>query len=351
VPRRKRSIAAVITAALVVAAGAIVGVLALSSDNGLPPGVAFQVAGRNITQSQLDAEIQTLQALYGITPPTSAKELDTFRRSAAKAYAVSLVLDREAQSRHIVIADKQAQDVLARYLQQQYGNSSDAVTQFDAALGQVGTSEQAVLTEIKRQLAITQLFNQVSAGVQVNDAQVAAYFAKNSAAMATPEQRDIHNIVVQTQATAESLMTQLTHGRSFDPLAKTYSLDASTNKSGGDLGVVQATDLDAAYAKVAFGATQGVAFGPIKTQYGWNIGEVTKIVPSSPAVFSKVKSALHDQMVADRQLTRWRTWLDGEIPKAHVRYAPAYRPSDPNAAPSGQPGSPQVATASSTQSH
>ena len=343
VPRTKRSIAAVAVAALAAAAaGVTVGAMTLFRSSGLPRGVAFQVAGHNVTAAQLDGEVQTLQALYGIQAPTAAKGLATFRRSAAKAYAVSLILDRAARGRHIVIADKQAQDVLTRYLQQQFGNASDALTQFDAALGQVGTSEKAVLTEIKRQLAITQLFDQVSAGVQVSDAQVAANFAKNQASLATPEQRDVHNIVVQTQATAQSLMTQLAHGAPFDRLAATYSLDSSTKKSGGDLGSVQASDLDAGYAKVAFAAASGQPFGPIKTRYGWNVGEVSQIVPASPAVYSKVKASLHDQMVLERQLALWRTWLGGEIGKAHVQYAPTYKPADPNAAPTGGPGAPDT---------
>jgi peptidyl-prolyl cis-trans isomerase C len=306
--------------------------------------VAFQVAGHNVTATQLDGEVQTLQALYGIQAPTSARGLATFRRSAAKAYAVSLILDRAARDRHIVIADKQAQDVLTRYLQQQFGNASDAVTQFDAALGQVGTSERAVLTEIKRQLAITQLFDQVSAGVQVSDAQVAANFAKNKASLATPEKRDVHNIVVQTKATAQSLMTQLAHGASFDRLAANFSLDSSTKKSGGDLGSVPASDLDAGYAKVAFAAATGQPFGPIKTQYGWNVGEVGQIVPATPAVYAKVKSSLHEQMVLDRQLAIWRKWLGGEIRKAHVQYAPMYQPAEPNAAPTGGPGAPDTSS-------
>jgi peptidyl-prolyl cis-trans isomerase C len=310
--------------------------------------VAFQVAGHDVTVAELDTEIQTLQALYGITAPTSASALDTFRRSAAKAYAVSIVLDRAASARHIVIADKQAQDVLTRYLQQQFGNSTDAMTQFDAALGQVGTTETAVITELKRQLSITQLFDQVAAGVHISDAQVAAEFTKDKASLATPEKRDVHNIVVQTQATAESVLSQLKHGASFTKLAATYSLDQSTRSKGGDLGSVQASDLDAGYAKVAFAAQTGAPFGPIQTQYGWNVGEVVSVTQSAPAVLANVKSSLTSQMMLDAQLAIWRTWLSGQIKAANVRYASEYLPPDPNSAPSTQPGTPDVPTASSS---
>jgi peptidyl-prolyl cis-trans isomerase C len=338
VPRTRRSIIATVVAGAVVVGAATTGVVSWLQPSGLPKGVAFQVAGHDVSESQLSAEVQTLHALYGIAAPKSAKAMDGFRRSAAKAYAVSLILDRASSSRHIVIADKQASDVLARYLQQQFGSSADAMTKFDTALGQVGTSEHAVLTEIKRQLAISQLFDHVTTGVTVSNAQVAAEFAKDKSSLATPEKRDIHNIVVASRTTADSLMTQLRHGASFSQLAKRFSLDASTKASGGDLGTMSAGDLAAAYAKTAFAAALGVPFGPVKTQYGWNVGEVVSVVPSTPAVYAKVRDGLRQQMVLAAQLTKWRKWLGTQIRAAHVRYAAKYRPADPNSAPTGAPG-------------
>jgi peptidyl-prolyl cis-trans isomerase C len=344
-PRRKRSVVAAMVATALLIASAITGAVLLNRQEGLPSGVAFQVKGRNVRQSKLSAEVQTLGALYGIQAPTSATALDTFHRNAAKAYAVSIVLDDAVQARHIVIADKQAQDVLARYLQEQFGNSADVVTQFDTALGQVGTSETAVLAEIKRQLAISQLYDQVTAAASVSDAEVAAQFAKDKASLATPEQRDIHNIVVQSEATARALLVKLAHGGAFDTLAADFSLDAATRSKGGDLGTVQASDLEAGYAKVAFAAKTGVPFGPIKTQYGWNVAIVTKVLPATAAEYAKIKDGLHARLVLNKQLALWRTWIEGQIRAARVRYAAAFLPADPDSAPSGAPGSPALGAA------
>jgi peptidyl-prolyl cis-trans isomerase C len=308
--------------------------------------VAFSVYGHNVSTSALSAEVQTLGALYGIQAPTGAAALARFQRNAAKAYAVSLILDHAAGGHHIVIADKQASDVLTRYISQQFGDASDATSRFVMALGDVGTNEKAVLTEIKRQLAIGQLFDDVTKGVSITDAQLAAEFTKDKAGLATPAQRDIRNIVVSTSAEATDLLRQLVSGASFSTLASKYSLDASTRASGGDLGKVAASQLDAGYAKVAFAAKQGEVFGPVQTQYGWNVGLVVSESPAAPAVFAQVKSDLKQQMELTRELVLWRSWLGNQIRAAHVHYASKYRPSDPDAAPSGQPGQPTIAGAS-----
>lgn len=336
VPKRRRTLVAAVVAAVLVA-GSVCTVL-LWPSSGLPNGVAFSVGGHNVTADELNAEIQTLGALYGIQAPTDKTKLDAFERTSAKAYAVSLIIDKAAESRNIVIADKKAQDVLSRYIAQQFGNSADATSQFVTALGQVGTNQDAVLTEIKRQLALEALLDSVTADVKVTAADVADYFAKNRASLATPQRRSIHNIVVSTESAAAQLKRQLDQGGSFTALAKQYSLDASTRASGGDLGTVAAADLEPAYAKQAFAAKTGATFGPVQTQYGWNVGQVTAVVPPAPAVFDRIKTELEQQLLVQAKLASWRAWLERQIRAAHVRYAADYRPADPNAAPTSQFG-------------
>jgi peptidyl-prolyl cis-trans isomerase C len=336
-PRSRRAKAVTVLVTLAVLAGGTSALL-FGRSNSLPKGVAFQVSGHDVTETQLNAEASTLSALYGITAPTAAKALDTFRRDVAKAYAVSLIIDKQAKSRNIVIADKSAQDVLTRYVTQIFGTAADGYDKFVQALGGVGTSEAAVLTEIKRQLAIGQLYDQITGNVAVTDAQVSANFEKNKAKLSVPEKRDISNIVVATEAQAVQIKTQLAAGTSFTSLAVKDSLDTSTSKAGGTLGEVQSAQLDAAYARVAFAAASNKPFGPVQTQYGWNVGEVTKVVPAAPAVYSTIKAALKSQLLLAAQLEVWRTWLAKQIVAAHVRYSPTYEPADPNAAPTTGPG-------------
>ncbi len=84
---------------------------------------------------------------------------------------------------------------------------------------------------------------------------------------------------------------------------------------------------------MAFAAPVGGVFGPVQTQYGWNVGKVIQILPPAPAVFDQIKDDLRQQLQLDRQLTIWRDWMAGAIRKAHVRYADGYRPADPDSPP------------------
>ncbi|GAB3385593.1 peptidyl-prolyl cis-trans isomerase [Amycolatopsis echigonensis] len=304
----------------------------------LPSGVAFEYGDRRVSTSELDSEVDTLHALYGVQVPTDQGQLGNFRKDAAKAYAVSLILDHAAADNGIVIADKTARDTLSKFVAEKLGNGPDAYNKFVAALGEQGTTEQAVVDELKRRLALAQLFDKLTADVPaVSDQDVTTAFEQRKATLGTPEKRAVSNIVVQSQADANKVVTALRGGTPFAEEAKQVSLDGSTRDKGGDLGTVSKDQLDAGYGDAAFKAKPGEVFGPVQNQYGWNVGLVGQVTAATPADFAQAKEPLRQQLLTERALDKWRTWLGGQIRAAGVRYADDYRPADPDAAPGNAP--------------
>ncbi|MFE6610942.1 peptidyl-prolyl cis-trans isomerase [Amycolatopsis sp. NPDC057786] len=306
----------------------------------LPDGVVFAYGDQTETVEQLQDRIQTLKALYGVQPPDTqdTAKSDTFRRDTAKAVAVGMVLDGAARDRGIVIADKAARDVLTRFISQQIGEGPDARSKFVQALGTTGTSEDAVIDEIKRQLAVSQLFDSVTKGSSVSDAEVADAFAQRKAQLDNPERRQIANIVVRTKEDADRVLADLNAGTPFETLVAQRSLDGATRGKGGDLGQVTAAQLEDEYGKAAFAVPAGGRFGPTQTKNGWNVGWVRQVLPPQPAVLDQVKDRLKQQLVLEKALATWREWLGSQLAGANVRYADAYRPADPTAPPQQAPG-------------
>jgi len=311
----------------------------------LPGGVAFRVYGQDITATALDDDVQTDKALFGVRPPTEGPRLDSFRRDFAKATAVAMVIDKAAADRHIAIADRQVSDVLKRYITQYYGDGTEGHDRYVQALANQGTSEAKVLAELQRQMALQQLITQVTAGVTVSDQDVSQAFDQRRAQLATPELRDIHNIVVRTQIDADQLVGELRAGGNFEQLAQQRSLDDSTKNNGGDLGGVSAAQLEKPYADAAFAAPVGGVFGPVQTQGGFNVGKVVAAQPPAPAVFDKIKDQLRQALIGEKSTAVWTSYLGEQIKQAHVRYADGYRPADPDAlpAPAAPPGAGQGA--------
>ncbi|SNR98553.1 peptidyl-prolyl cis-trans isomerase C [Haloechinothrix alba] len=309
--------------------------VALTWATALPDNAVLRASDTVITKDEFQKRIETLEALYGVKRPDKQAEQDQFNKDAAKSVAVSHILDRAAQRQDIVIADKKARDTLNQMLEQQQSGGRDAFTKF---LENQGIAEAEVLNELKRQLATSQLFEQVTAEVEpVTDEEVRKTYQDRKSEMVSPEQRHLRNIVVDSKQKAQEILSQAQSGADFATLAAQHSLDRSTKDEGGDLGTVTAEQLQEKFAEAAFQADKDSYFGPVKTQHGWNVGQVVEVTPSEQLSFDEVKEQLEKDLDTKRKLKKWRNWLGEQIKKADVEYADEYRPDDPNAPPSEVP--------------
>ena len=82
------------------------------------------------------------------------------------------------------------------------------------------------------------------------------------------------HILVSTEQQCRDLITQIEGGADFAALAKQHS-SCPSGKSGGDLGSFSPGQMVPEFDKVVFSGEVGKALGPVKTQFGFHIVEVT----------------------------------------------------------------------------
>jgi peptidyl-prolyl cis-trans isomerase C len=318
----------VVLLALLVAGSAAA--LTLDHLAAVPAGSAFLVRGQVVSEQQLADRVKLLGALYGVQPPTDPVGSDRFRRDSAKAVAVSDVLDQAARSRGIVIADKTANDQLTHLIETTFPEGRDAFLQ---KLAGIGVTQAAMLDEVKRQLADTQLYAQVTKEVPApSDQDVAQTYEQRRSELAIPEKRHLRNIVVATLDQANQVYAQLARGADFTTVANQSSRDDSTKTKGGDLGTVTRDQLEKLYGDAAFAAAPNSVFGPVQTRYGWNVGQVLEVTPVVPLTLDQAREQLRERLHNERRQDVWNSWLSDQLRSVHVRYADAYRPADPDAA-------------------
>ncbi len=90
--------------------------------------------------------------------------------------------------------------------------------------------------------------------------------------MATARAR---HILVKTQAECEKLKTDIEGGADFAELAKKHS-QCPSGRSGGDLGEFGPGQMVAEFDTVVFSAPVNKVQGPVKTQFGFHLIEITK---------------------------------------------------------------------------
>ncbi len=82
------------------------------------------------------------------------------------------------------------------------------------------------------------------------------------------------HILVSTNEACENLKTQIEGGSDFGELAKEHS-SCPSGKQGGDLGEFGPGQMVPEFDKVVFNEEVGKVHGPVKTQFGYHLLEIT----------------------------------------------------------------------------
>lgn len=332
--RRRPALVFLVVLAIVVAgAGAI---WLVQRERPLPDGVAAEVKGQQITVDDLNEQVDTLGALYGLEKPSGGKALRSFWEAAAQAAVMTKVIELAAKEEGVTASQADVSRALSNYLNALYGGTPEAGQQFTAALANAGTSKAAVEAELRRRLIDSRLQDKITSKVQgPSAAEVKAAFTERECTMSVAEIRRVRNIVVSTKAEAASVRRELDQGADFTTLAKTMSADTSTAEGGGLIGDVAKAQLEADYGKQAFAAGTGRLFGPVQTSSGWNVGKVEAVKPAHKVGYEQVAAALKQQLAIEGESKAWRSYLRKQMKADQIRYAEKYKPSDIYSIPDG----------------
>jgi len=87
-------------------------------------------------------------------------------------------------------------------------------------------------------------------------------------------QATARHILVPTEEQCLELKSKLAAGAEFESLAKQYS-SCPSGKQGGELGSFGPGQMVKEFDTVVFNEAVGVVHGPVKTQFGYHLLEVT----------------------------------------------------------------------------
>ncbi|MEA2295172.1 MAG: foldase protein PrsA, partial [Solirubrobacteraceae bacterium] len=135
----------------------------------------------------------------------------------------------------------------------------------------------------------------------VTDAQITAYYNKNKARFAQPERRDLTIVLTKTQAKAQVALKAIQGGMSFAAAAKKYSIDQASKAQGGKLSGVAKGQQEKALDAAIFKAPKGKLVGPVKTQFGYYILEVSKVTPAKQQSLEQSKASIQQILTSDSQ--------------------------------------------------
>ena len=348
-----------------VASLAVLASLALSACGAAPPGAEVDSGakkvvtyeGGEITEGEVVEGVERLSAGSAAQTGQPAPEVDpgSPEFDAAKVQVVPQLLAQNlslsyAEENDITVSDEEVQAEIENTKQavaeqaQQQGQEGDPEQLFQDALRQFGFTEESFRQEVQTGLTVQKVQEEVTGGADPTEEEVRAYYDENKETQfSRPEQRCIRHILFNKdqEDLANDVKGEIEDGGDFAALAAEHSQDPSNKEQGGDLGCVPKGQFVPEFDDAAFGAEEGELLGPVETEFGFHLIEVTEIQPGGETPFEEVAPDIEDQIKSQQQAGEFQAWVDGELKERNVKYLPGY---DPNAAPEGavpQEGAPE----------
>ena len=282
--------------ALVVAALLVAALIAIGCGDQIPTGAIATVGDDGvITKAAFDKIIDQTKVRAKAQGSTAFPKVGSYDYNQYAAYVVDSLVQQEilnqaAAKWNITVTDAEVKDWVT-----QVETDNGGAKKVDALLKQYGMT-RADLNQVGKETLLDQkVYQRVTKGIKITDAQAQAYYDKNKSQYVKAETRNMRHVLVKTKAEAEKVRALLVADPStanWKKVAKQYSIDPGSKGNGGDLGAVTPGIMFPAFEKVAFKLKVDQISQPVKTQVGWHVIQVTKITKGSTQTFAKAKSSI-----------------------------------------------------------
>jgi parvulin-like peptidyl-prolyl isomerase len=302
-----------------------------NSDSGAKKVATFE--GGEVTEGELQEFAQ--QSGLGELDPNSP-EYETAVQQVMPQLVGIEIAKTYAQEEGITVSDEEV-DKEIQAIKQQVGEQARSSGQdvsdqeaFDQALEQNQISEEELRQDVRENLPVQQVQERVSGDAEPSQEEVQAFYDENKAAQFTqPAQRCMRHILFNKddQQKAEEVKTQLQDGGDFAELAKENSQDPGSAENGGDLGCLGKGETVPPFEEAAFAADQGEIVGPVETEFGYHLIEVTDIREEQTQPLEDVEGQITAQLAATQQEEEFTKWIEDQKQQRNVKYLPGYKPS------------------------
>jgi parvulin-like peptidyl-prolyl isomerase len=287
--------------------------------------------GGDVTQGELDE----FAAQSGV-PKDDPQYQATVQQILPQLVSIEIA-KAYAQEHNITVSDKEVDQELAK-LKEQVGDQARSSGQdvsnqeaYEQALKQNNITEEQLREDIRENLPVQEVQERVTGNAEPSDEEIQKYYEKNKEAQfTTPAQRCVKHILFNKdqKEKAEDVKQQLENGGDFAKLAKENSQDPGSAAQGGDLGCLGKGETVPEFEQAAFGAERGEIVGPVQTEFGYHILQVTDVKSEQTRSLQEVESQIRAQLASEKQSEAFNKWIEEQKKMRDVKYLKGYEPPD-----------------------
>jgi foldase protein PrsA len=255
------------------------------------------------------------------------------------------VVMQEARRENVVPTDAEVNQRM-QMIAQQLGQRGMKLEEF---LQRSGITMEAAREQMRGELAQRNL---ITKGLQASDADIQKFYDEHKSDFTSPEQVQIHQLTVNTEAAAREARGDL-KSADFSLVALTRSVDVFKQTGGAvppfPRGGQPGLPVDPLVQQRAFAMKEGQISDPIKLGTKWVIIKVDKLTPAKTPSLAEMKDPIREVLLqqkaqqsgqferAQQRLGQLRQQADIEILEEQFKNAPQFQ-KRPAPSPTGVPG-------------
>jgi len=312
-----------------------------------PNDPVVTVNGQTITEAQVSNMVNVqIQRMGGQMASLPAALIDRYKQQMRQRVVEGLVaetlLDQRIVAANIVVTEEQ----VVNAIETEGAKRTPPITidKFKEMVEAQGGNFQDVLSQYKKRMARQQYLEAQWAGkIDVNDAEVQAYYDEHPKEFETPEQVQASHILIKPDASdpnnadaakaaakaeAEKLLAQVKDGADFAELATAHS-DCPSARQGGDLGLFGHNQMVPPFEAAAFALEPGQVSDVVETQFGYHIIKVTDKKAAQTTPFEEAKEGITETLANEKKMTFSEALLNTMKDEATIVYAAGAEPAPP----------------------
>jgi peptidyl-prolyl cis-trans isomerase D len=154
--------------------------------------------------------------------------------------------------------------------------------------------------------------------VTVSDAEIQAAYDKDKARFTTPEKRNASHILINVpkgapaavdaaaKAKAEAVLAEVRKNPGdFAKIAKAQSQDTGSAELGGDLGTIERGVFAKPVEDAIYGLKEGETSGLVRSEFGYHIVKVTKVVPATQKSLEDAKPEIAAELKKQKMSAKY----------------------------------------------
>jgi foldase protein PrsA len=255
------------------------------------PAPAKGKKGKEAAQAKTDAQLKE----------ECRREYQDLRDRALSLLISQRWIEGEAEELGVSVTDAEVKKSFEEQRKRSFPKEAD----FRKWLTESGQSEEDILQRVRYDLLQTKISDRMSKGDdKVTEADIAGYYEQNKERFGEPATRDVRLVLAESRAKALRARAALERGAGWRAVVKRFSIDPSTKAQGGALRDVAEGSQEPELDEAVFKARKGRLTGPLETQFGWYVFEVTKTEPGSQQTLEEAKSQIRQLVVSERRQKR-----------------------------------------------